>query len=227
MALNAKNIPSSGKQFAPQANIEPDVYPARLVQIIDLGLQPQRPFNGEDKPPANEIMFTYELVSEFMKDEEGNDIEDKPRWISETMPLRSLQSENARSTARYHAFDPENKFDGDFAACLEVPVNVTVVNNKSGDKIYDNVANVSPMSAKKAATCPDLVNPTKVFDLDAPDMEVFNALPKWIQEKIRGNLNFKGSLLEQSLQKQSKEAAKPEGKKTEANDQVAPDNNPF
>ena len=74
MALKAPQG-NGNKQFAPQANIEPGTYPGRLVQLIDFGLQPQRPYMGKDKPPAQEIGLTYELVDEFMKDDDGNDIE--------------------------------------------------------------------------------------------------------------------------------------------------------
>lgn len=208
----------NNKQFAPQENIEAGTYPARLVQIISLGLQPQRPYKGEPKPPAHELMFTYELVDTFMKDEDGNDIEDKPRWISETFPLRSLAAENAKSTERYLAFDPDKNFDGDFAQLITMPINVTIVNNASGDKIYDNVATVSTMRARDAAKCPELVNPPKVFDLDDPDMEVFNALPQWIRDKIKGNLQFKGSALEKLVAAggDKKQERKQEPKKHEA-----------
>lgn len=195
MALKAaKDVKKTN--YIPQANIEPGTYPARLVQIIDLGLQAQRAFQGKEKPPANEIMLTYELVDEFMKDEAGNDIEDKPRWISETLPFFGLFADKAKSTKRYFALDPNNDHDGDFAKLIGVPCNVTVVNNSVGDKTYDNVAAVTTMRERDAAKCPDLVNPPKVFDVDAPDMEVFNSLPEWVRDKIKGNLNFKGSALE-------------------------------
>jgi hypothetical protein len=197
MSLNAKNI--KGNRVAPPV-LDPDVYRARVVQVIDLGLQAQRPYQGKDKPPANEIMLTYELSDEFMKDEDGEDIEDKPRWLSETLPFYGLFADKAKSTLRYHAFDPEENFGGDFSKCVGVPVNVTVVNNASGDMVYNNVGNVAPMSPKKAATCPELVNPAKVFDLDNPDMEVFGALPEWLREKIKSNLNFKGSPLQKLLE---------------------------
>lgn len=199
MALNAKNIKGNNKERVQQANLEPDVYRARIVQILDLGLQPQRPYQGKEKPPVNEISFTYELCDEFMKDEEGNDIEDKPRWISETLPFYGLFADKAKSTMRYNAFDPSGEFDGDFSKCIGIPVNVTVVNNTVGDKTYDNVGNVAAMSAKKANTCPELVNGPKVFDLDNPDMEVFNALPEWLRDKIKSNLNYQGSPLQQKL----------------------------
>lgn len=211
MAFKTKEIVGGGgKDFAPQKNIDPGVYPARVVQLIDLGLQPQRPYQGQDRPPAQEIMISYELVDEFMKDDDGNDIEDKPRWISETMPLRAFTNERAKSTQRVKAFDPQDVHDGDISQCIGTPVNVTVINNPGqGDKVYDNVANVAAMRPRDAAACPELKNPTKVFDSTEPDMEVFNALPKWIQDKIKGNLNYAGSALEKAL------AGKPEAKKEE------------
>jgi hypothetical protein len=201
MGLNAKKIGGGGNQAnkVPQANIAPGTYPARVVQILDLGLQAQRPYQGKDKPPANEIMLTYELVDEFMKDENGNDVADKPRWISETLPFYGLFADKAKSTQRYNALDPDGAYDGDFSKALGQAINVTIVNNINGDKVYDNVATISAMRPRDAANCPELVNPSKLFDLDAPDMDVFNSLPEWLRDKIKGNLNFKGSALEVAL----------------------------
>lgn len=199
MALNAKKIGNGGGNRTPQANIEPGTYPARLVQIIDLGLQAQRPYQGKDKPPAQEIMLTYELVDTFMLDEKGEELTDKPRWISETLPFYGLYADKAKSTQRYNALDPSGEFDGDFAKAIGQPINVTIVNNAVGDKVYDNIATISAMRPRDADKCPELVNPAKLLDLDAPDLDVFNALPEWLREKIKGNLNYKGSPLEQLL----------------------------
>jgi hypothetical protein len=195
MALKAPKGAPKGN-FIPQANIEPGTYPARLVQVIDLGLQPQKAYQGKEKPPANEIMLTYELVDTFMKDADGNELEDKPRWISETLPFYGLFADKAKSTQRYLAFDPKEDFEGDFAQLIGKPINVTVVNNAVGEKVYDNIATISAMRPKDAEKCPELVNPSKLFDLDAPDMEVFNALPEWLREKIKSNLKFQGSPLQ-------------------------------
>lgn len=196
MAINIKNIKSNK---APKNPIDPGTYPARLVQVIGLGLQPQRAYQGQEKPPAEEIMLTYELVDEFMLDDEGNEQEDKPRWISETLPLYGLNSEKAKSTLRYLVLDPNMEKEGDFGALLGTPVNVTVVNNISKDVVYSNVGAISAMRKKDADNCPDLKNEAKVFDTENPDMEVFAKLPEWIQDKIKGNLNFKGSDLEKAL----------------------------
>lgn len=195
MGLNAKKA-AGGSDRVAQEVLEPGVYPARLVQLIDLGVQPQRPFQGKDKPPAQEIMITYEFTDEFMKDEDGNEIEDKPRWYSETFPLFNLKAERAKSTQRYNALDPEGLCGGDFTALAGIPCNVTLVHNVKDGTVYANVANVGAMRPRDAAKCPELVNKSKVFDLDAPDISLFSSLPEWVQEKIRNNLGFKGSKLE-------------------------------
>lgn len=201
MALNVSKIKGNGGERVEQPNIDPGTYPARVVQIIDLGLQPQRPYQGKDKPPANEIMLTYEMVDEFMVDADGNPVEDKPRWISETMPLHGLFAEKAKSTQRYMALDPKKEFGGDFAALIGTATNITVINNPGKDgKVYDNIASISTMRPRDVASCPELVNPPKVFDSSEPDMEVFNALPSWIQDKIKGNLNYEGSALQAVLE---------------------------
>ena len=198
MALVANKNQSSSSKRVEQPVLDVGNYPGRLVQIIDLGVQPQRPYQGQEKPPAHEIMLTYELVDSFMVDENGKELEDKPRWISETFPLRSLEADKAKSTQRYKALDPSGEYDGDFSQCIGAPVNVTIVHggiNKNTNKPYENVGNISTMRARDAEKCPELVNPSKVFDLDNPDMKVFGALPQWLQEKIKGNLHYKGSKL--------------------------------
>lgn len=206
MGLNANNAgggKKENKNFVKQPSLDPGVYPARLVQVIDLGLQAQRPFKGEEKAPVQEVMFTYELVDAFMVDEEGKDIEDKPRWISETLPFYGLYADKAKSTQRIKAFDPDDVHGGNVGEMVDTPVNVTIVhgkNLKDPERPYENVANAAAMRARDAAKCAELKNPTKVFDLDAPDLDTFNKLPEWIREKIKGNLRFKGSKLERLLE---------------------------
>lgn len=201
MGLNASKVEGnkSKKSFVEQPELENGNYPARLVQVIDLGLQPQKPFKGEEKPPVHQIMLTYELVDEFMVDEEGNPLEDKPRWVSEQFPLYSLEAERATSTKRYNAFDPEHVYEGDFSQCVEAPVMLTLVINAKGERVYVNIGGAAKMRGRDAEKTPALKNPPKVFDLTDPDLEIFGSLPEWLQEKIKSNLNFRGSLLEKRL----------------------------
>ncbi len=214
MALNSSKIKGgAGGDRVEQPAIDPGVYPGRIVQVIDLGLQAQRPFQGKEKAPANEIMFTYELVDSFMVDKDGKELEDKPRWLSETMPLYNIEkADKAKCTQRYNAADPTHAFGGDFSKLVDIPINSAVVHNKQGEKLYVNVASTAAMRAKDADKCPPLKNPAKVFDLDDPDMDVYNSLPEWVQKKIVANLNFNGSVLQAKLG----QAPAPEEKPAEA-----------
>jgi hypothetical protein len=205
VGLNAKKVAHSGGNKGPaQEAIEPGTYPVRVAQIIDLGLQPQRPYQGQEKPPAHEIMITYEFLDEFCLDEDGNEDEDKPRWLSETLPLRSLQAEKAKSTQRYYALDPQETLEGDFTQLVGVAANASIVQNagkgKNVGKIYNNIQALSAMRSKDAAKAPELKNEGKVFDLDDPDLTIFNSLPDWLQDKIKSNLEYQGSALQKALE---------------------------
>lgn len=207
MGLNARKLPHSGGNKGSgvrQDAIEAGTYPIRVAQIIDLGLQPQRPYQGQEKPPAHEMLLTYELLDEFCLDEDGNEDTDKPRWLSETLPLRSLQAEKAKSTQRYYALDPNEEFDGDFSELVGAAANAAIVQNagkgQHAGKVFNNIQALSSMRPKDAAKAPELKNPPKVFLLDEPDVEVFNSLPDWLQDKIKSNLEYAGSVLEKALE---------------------------
>lgn len=192
MALKANESGNSGGNFEP---MEPGSYPARLVGVTDLGLQPQQ-FKGEKKKPAYEVALTYEFVDEFMKDEDGKDRKDKPRWLTEMFPLYSLESERAKSTQRIQALDPNNEKDGDLSLMLETPVTVIVVHSRpKNGRIYENIDSIAPMREKDAAKCDPLVNETFCFDLSKPDLDQFEKLPNFLKKKITDNLEFAGSEL--------------------------------
>ena len=193
MTFNANKVATGGSKFTPAAPVEVGTYPARLVQLIDLGVQPRKPYQGQEKDPIQMIWVTYELTNEFMKDESGNDIEDKPRWISESFPFYNLKADRAKSTARYMAIDPQVEKGGNWDQLLGCPVAVSVVHNQSGDRTFANIGNTAPVM--KGMPVDELKNEAVVFSLDEPDLEVFNALPEFLQEKIKGNINYQGSAL--------------------------------
>lgn len=229
MALNANKLPSTATNYTP---VDPGTYPARLVSLVDLGLQAQREFQGEPKAPAREIALTYELVDEFMKDEDDKPDPKKPRWITEILPFHPLNSEKAKSTKRYLVFDPNKEADGDWVQHLGKPVNVTIIHNpgKNG-RIYENVSAISAMRPKDAEKCEPLVNDIVTFDFDAPDKQVFDKLPKFLKDKLQGSLEYAGSALEKLVGKAStpakQEPAKAPGKASKAKPAEADDDIPY
>lgn len=198
MALNANKV--KGTSNGPKAPLlDEGGYPARLVAVIDLGLQPQQ-YQGEQKAPKVELQTIYELSDEFMPDEDGNPDESKPRWMWESFPLNNLNSDKAKSTARYYALDPNEENGGDWSKLIGAPVIVGVTKTRSRDgNDYNNVGTTSTMRAKEASKLPDLVNDPILFDMDNPDLEVFLALPQRLQDKIKESLSFGGSKIEKLL----------------------------
>lgn len=200
MALNAKTKQGSApKNRVVQPNIEPASHAARLVQVIDLGLQAQRPYKGEEKPPVDMLYVTYELSHIFMVDEKGVEDPELPRWISEDFAFYSLEADKAKSTQRYNALDPKQAQEGDWSKLLGAPCSVLVVNNAKGDKVYDNVGSVGAPVKVPGYVQPELVNPPVFFDLSEPNLEVFNKLSEFLRERIKGNLNYNGSKLQALL----------------------------
>ncbi len=201
MSLNAKKVQSKKPVGPRPETLSAGTYPVRLVQVIDLGLQKQKPWKGEEKLPCPEIFLTYEFLDEFMKNEDGSDNLERPRWSSETIRFMSLDSDLATSTKRYDALDPGRKHEGNWPELLGTPgmLTITVSSPNENGETRNYVGTLTSMREKDAAKAPVLVNPAKFFDLDNPDLTIFNSLPQWLQDKIKSNLNFGGSKLAKLL----------------------------
>lgn len=198
MALNAANVPMGDGGGVKQEPIPVDTYPARVVQVLDLGLQPQE-YLGQEKPPRNEVNITYELLDIFIKDEAGKEDLEKPRWVGESFVLNNLKADKAKSTKRIMAIDPKGSCNGDLTKMVGMPCNVTIAHNiaKKNGNVYANVSMVSPASTRREY--PELKNNPKIFDLSNPDKDIFLSLPEFLQAKIKANLEFPGSKLDRLL----------------------------
>lgn len=216
MSFNAKEAPKSGKSFPPT---DPGTYPARLLNIIDFGLQAQI-YKGESKPPAREMSTTYELLDEFLKDEEGEDMLDKPRVVSESYALRNLDNDKAKSTERYYALDPNEEAKGDWAKLIGKPVLVTIIINEKAGKVYNNISGTSTMRAREVEKAPKLVNDSFVFELSDTSKESlqrYSDFPQWIKDKIGKGLEWQGSDFQIAL-----EGFKPVAKDTKSETKKKP-----
>lgn len=203
MAIKAEaTTPRTQVKRIAQEELPVSNYMCRVAQVIDLGKHYKSVWDDvkkEFRPDTGKVvhmaMLTYEFTTEFMKDEEGNDQEDRPRWLSEDFAVYPLDSDLAISTKRMKAFDPDfSKYKGDFALLANAPCTVTIAHKKNNKA---KIGNVSP--PMKGIPVPELKNPVKVFSLDTPDLEVYKSLPQWLQERISSNLEFKGSALEAAL----------------------------
>jgi len=210
MARNANNQAESGGGNSKQTHPALDGnHAARIVQVIFLGVQEQRAFQGTPKPPIDQIRVTYELSHEFMLDEDGNAQADKPLWQSETLAFHNSSVDLATSTKRFKAYRPDVSNPADFVwddSLLGLPVQVVlksreVTKGKHAGKTFTDVKGVSSKVQLPGYEQPELVNPAVFFDPadDDVDVEVFNALPDWLQDQIKGGLDYATSPLSVAL----------------------------
>lgn len=186
----------SGQSNIDRKLLDKGQHPVRLVQVIDLGLQKQRPFQGQEKKPAFEVYLTFEFPHSRI-DVQG---ESRPMWKSKRFKLSS--HEKSTCVKWYERLDPDNNFEGDWAKLVNTSCAAFVSHDagsgKNEGKIFDNISDVMPVM--QGMEVPPLENPSSVFDLSAPDMEVWEKLPDWLQNIIKENLQYDGSRLQHAVE---------------------------
>jgi len=170
---------------------------ARCYRIIDKGTQIT---NYKGKVGASpKVMIQFEVHSE---DAEGNPLvteKGEPMTISKNFTasladkaILRQELENWRSIA----FTPEELAGFKLKNIMGAWAMLSVVKEKGNDgNEYTNISSINPVSSQiRKAGLPTPHNPLKVFDLDDPDMELFEtfgiktkeviqASPEWNQRK--------------------------------------------
>lgn len=175
----SKGFSGSNKKAKATGRIEDGTYPARIVQIIDLGLQ-ENEWQGETKQQPK-VFINFEFPTERIT----VDGEDRPRWLGKEYTMSSHEKSQLYQVLM--AADPGGKLTANgkkIKPLLGQPLMVTVGSTASG-----NAKIVSVARLMKGLTVGELENPAILFDLDNPDEEVYNKLPKWVQEKIDNRLD--------------------------------------
>lgn len=190
MSLDMSKAPKpAGKNFG---IAKAGVQAARLVSVVELGEQP-RSYQGQEKPPAIQLNFTFELPGDLIEIEKDGNVEKKPRWVS-INNVNFFTDEKARLVEIVTALDPNGEAEGQLANLVGRPCFVTIEHKEFNGKQYAKVKAISGVPEGMAV--PELDNEPRVFDWDAPDKAVWDTLPDWIQEKITTALNYKGSNVE-------------------------------
>jgi hypothetical protein len=169
--------------------IEDGTYVARIVQLIDLGMQ-EIEWEGEKKQ-QQKVFITFEFPTERVE----VDGVDRPRWLSKDYTV-SL-SEKAALYKLLKAVDPDGKITSkgrNVKAILGLPIMIEVGSTSTGNAKIISVAR--PM---KGMPVGELENPTTFFDLDYADKAIFDKLPKWLQDKITNGLDFSSSVFEKEI----------------------------
>lgn len=161
--------------------IEPGVYMAVCVGVIDLGEQYSEMF----KNYRNEVQIVWEIPSETVE----IDGETKPRQLSRTFSVATSRKANLRaiiSSWNGKTYSDDEFGELDLFAQIGKPCMLNVVLNDSGE--YSNVDSVVPMP--KGVTAPVSTTPPIRWDMDAWDDAVFQTLPEWARDKIKKSTQY-------------------------------------
>ena len=160
------------------------------MSVIDNGLQVQTDWetqkttdkDGNEIPPKRTVTFTFETPDETIDVKDGDDTVTKPRWIQKEYPL--TRHEKSGLTKIINALNPDVKTLDEF---LNVPCMITIGSTKNDKAKVTGIS--KPM---KGMEVPELFGESFHFDFDNPNMELFNGLLKWQQDKIKEALNYTG-----------------------------------
>lgn len=161
--------------------VEPGVYMAVCVGVIDLGEQ----YSEKFKNYSNKVKFVWALPSETIeidgKTEERQLSKEFTFSVSKKGGLRTfLESWNSKTYsddefAELDVFDQVGK-----------PCQLQVVLNDTGE--YSNVANLMPLP--KGMPAPVSNTAFITWDMDAWDDAVFETLPEWTKEQIKKSTQY-------------------------------------
>ena len=191
MSLNTNNFKSGGG-----GNQEPlpvGGHMARLVQIVDKGVQERDAYQGTAKDPVQQVIFTYELPYQRIEIEG----ESKPRWIS--VSRNAVGGPKAALTKDLAVLNPSGG-PVDLGSLVGTPVIVNIQQkvDASGRPIEGTkISNISHVP--QGMEVPPLENEPRVFDFDNPDHNVWLLLPEWLRSDILSAVNYRGSRVEQMV----------------------------
>jgi hypothetical protein len=158
-----------------------------ITQVVGLGLQPQRPFQGQEKPPARMVRITYELPNDTH--DFGGEL--KPLVLAEEMPFSG--NEKSKLYRRVTGIDPAlAQSKGDLAWFVGKPVMVNIVHKagagKNTGRVFANIQTVTPVP--RGYPVPQAsFNPAFIYDPYNHDEELFQKLPDFLKTTILSRLD--------------------------------------
>ena len=169
--------------------VPPGAYIGRCYSLIDLGTQLT---NGQYGEKLNhKIRIGWEL---FGEDDNGEpltvdvDGQTMPMTISKSYTVSLHEKAGLRKDLqawRGKDFTDEEARGFDVSKLIGAYCMVNVTSSETNGKTYSNVAGLTPLPGALRNAKPAPVHEHVVFDLDAPDMAVFNSFHDKLQDAIR------------------------------------------
>lgn len=165
------------------------VHIGRCYSLIDLGTQLSSGQYGEKM--QHKIRIGWEL---FGEDEQGQpltisvDGKEMPLTISKSYTVSLHEKSGLRkdlSAWRGRDFTDEEAKAFDVSKLIGAYCMVNVTTSESNGKTYSNVAGLTPLPAALKNSKPTPAHENVIFNLDDPDMAIFEKFHEKLQEAIR------------------------------------------
>ena len=186
MGLTVKDT-GGGGSFTP---VPPGMHLARCYRVIDMGTQTTT-WQGKEKQQAK-VMLQFEVHSE---DVDGKAlVTDKGEPLSISKNFTASLGEKAALRAelenwRSRGFTADELAGFQLKNILGAWAMLSIVKEKGNDgKEYTNITSINPVPASmKKAGLPEGRNELKIFDIDSPDMALFDTFGQRMREKIEAS----------------------------------------
>ncbi len=168
--------------------VPPGTHLARCYRVIDLGTQ-ETSWQGQIKT-MRKMQLSWEL---FGEDEEGNPLQTEdgmPLVISKRYTSSLGEKANLRKDLeswRGKPFMSDELKGFDVQTLLDKWCMLSVIHNEDNGKTYANVTGIVPVPKALKGTLPKGVHEIEAFDVDNPDMELFDTFHAKLQETIKSS----------------------------------------
>lgn len=156
---------------------------AVCYQIVDLGTH-ETEFKGQKKQ-RREIQFAFELPNQMHQFKEGE--EEKPLAVFQNFTLSLASQSKLRPFLekwRNKAINDGDELDLNVFLGQSAIINIAIEESKSG-KEYPKIVSIKPPKKKLEG-----INKQTIFSLDEYDQQAFDALPEWMQSKIKESKEY-------------------------------------
>lgn len=185
MAINASNK-GVARELIPAGN-----YIARCYQMLELGHISENVM-GTVKT-LQKVRIGWELPEELKVFDPAKG--EQPLVISKEYTLSMNEKSNLRKDLkswRGKDFTEDEAKSFDITKLIGVPcmLNIIHVTGKSDPtKVYEQISGITALP--KSVKCPPQINKTSILSYDAFDWDLFNSLPDFLRDKIKGSEEFK------------------------------------
>lgn len=194
MALKV-DYTSDGDGFTDYVLPKEGARPARLMSIVDVGIQNQQPYKGKVKRPCQQVILGFDLVDDL--DDDGNSV----RLTTGYFPLNVVTDfktkqlhEKSKLYAIVKALDPTGKkFKDDFSNLINEACIINVKLVERDGKTYANFDGVGPVPDIEGFKVAETTGVSYIFDMDSPTLETWTALQDRLKAKVREAINYPDS----------------------------------